>query len=127
MIIKQIASDDDARRFLNSVPYPEFVPDWLPLTTDHSLILGVYSSDLVGAFPLQKHVDCIEIHAAFLPEYRGRFAVDAAHKAFEWIWANTNYKRIIADISDPKIEAVCAALRNGENKQILRGIPWAVL
>ena len=96
------------------MPYPEIVPDWLPINTPISLVLGVYGPELVGAFPLQKYETVIEIHAAFLPSHRGAFAVNAAKQAFEWIWANTRYDKIIAEITEPNAQQY--AIRCGMKK-----------
>ena len=123
-LIRPIEIDFEAINFLNAVPYPETVPHNFPINSKCSLVLGVYSPALVGAFPLQKFKNYIEIHAAFLPRYRGAFAVNSAKQAFEWIWANTNYKRIIADISDPKIEPFaqrCGMVKTGKYYEVYHG------
>jgi len=123
-MIKVIESDQEARDFLNSVPYPEHVPAWLPMNTAKSFVLGVYEGELVGAFPLLKHDDAIEINAAFLPKYRGEYAVKAAKEAFAWIWANTPFRRIIADIEIPHVSrfaAMCGMVRIGHLYEVEHG------
>lgn len=60
--------------------------------------LGVYKdNELVGLFPCNIS-KVILIHVCFLPQYRGEFAVQAAHAAFEWIFTHTDYKTIYAYI-----------------------------
>lgn len=116
--------DKEARDFLNSVPYPERVPEWFNINTPVSFALGVYVEKLVGAFPLLKHENAIEINAAFLPEYRGKFAVDAAKEAFTWIWDNTSFRRIIADIQEPHVARYahrCGMVKKGQLYEVEHG------
>lgn len=123
-MIKVIESDQEAREFLNSVPYPEHVPDWLPINTVRSFVLGVYTDKLVGCFPLIKHDDAIEINVAFLPEHRGEFAVESARQAFEWIWGNTPFRRIIANIKLPHVERFaekCGMVKSGNLYEVEHG------
>lgn len=119
-----IQSDQEARDFLNSVPYPEYVPEDLPLNTAVSFVLGVYTDRLVGTFPMLKHDEAIEINVAFLPSFRGQFAVDAAKCVFRWIWANTPFRRIIADIYDPHVELYaqrCGMVKKGDLYEVEHG------
>ena len=40
------------------------------------------------------------MHSCFKKEYRGKSAVKAAIKAFEWIWANTSYTKIVGTVKE---------------------------
>jgi hypothetical protein len=123
----KLVPDEEARKFLNSVPYPEHVPENLPLNSEHSAIIGIYNPDLVGVFPVQKRGKHLEIHAAFLPKFRGAFAVNSAKQVFEWIWTNTDYRRITADISEPHIQNFaerCGMTKQDKYYEVLR---WADL
>lgn len=123
----KMVPDEEARKFLNSVPYPEVIPENLPLNSEHSMIIGIYNPVLVGAFPVQKHGKHLEIHAAFLPKYRGAFAVNAAKQVFKWLWVNTDYRRITADISEPHIQKFaerCGMIKKDKYYEVSR---WADL
>jgi len=125
LILKQIASDHEAREFLNSVPYPEFWPDWLPVNTPYSLVLGVYDPDLVGAFILQKFKSVIEIHPAFVTSHRGKYAVNAGKMAVQWVWSNTPYQKIIAELTDRRAAVyarLCGFKKHDKYYEVLK---WA--
>lgn len=100
MILKIITDDNECRQFMNSVPYPEYWPETLPAITPVSFVLGVYNPELVGCFPFNIKNGELFIHACFLKEWRGKFAVDALKKAFEWVWENTEFAKISANIGE---------------------------
>lgn len=126
-MIRPIETDFEARTFLNAVPYTEYVPEWMPVISADVFVLGVYEPHLVGCFPLQVQPDGLEIHAAFLPEYRGRFAVEAAKDAFGWIWQNTKHNLIFAEITEPHVAIYavkCGMKRKNDRFEVER---WAAL
>ena len=59
---------------------------------------------IVGLFPCETYPDRIMIHACFLPDYRGEYAVLAAKKAFEWIWNYTGYSKVSAYIEPEHVK-----------------------
>jgi RimJ/RimL family protein N-acetyltransferase len=69
------------------------------------LNLGVFCNDkLVGLFPCESYPDRLMIHACFIPEFRGSFAVDSAKQAFQWVWDNTKYNKISAYIEPEHVK-----------------------
>lgn len=73
---------------------------------------------------MNKCGDEIEIHCACLREYRGRKAVKAAKAAFQWIFANTKYKTIFAEIDHRHVAAfaaMCGMKRNNGRFEVKNG------
>jgi len=60
---------------------------------------------IVGLFPCEAYKDRIIIHACFLPDFRGDFAVKSSKEAFHWIFANTDYNTITAYIEPEHVKA----------------------
>lgn len=102
-MITPITDAADAKWIFDVAGYPEKWPDNLPASSDSHVILGSYCPDLVGCFPVQFHELNAEIHAAFLPAFRGDFAVKESREAFQWIWDNTSYQVIVANIELPHV------------------------
>lgn len=126
-MIVEITDDKVARGFLNSVPYEEHIPEWLPVCTDRTIILGWIDPHLVCCFPFNKYESEIEIHCACLREYRGKRAIKAAHAAFKWIFDNTQYTTIFAEIKHRHVEAfalMCGMNRVNGRFEVRK---WAVL
>lgn len=132
MLLKLITDNEEARNFLNSVPYPEYVPEGFPAITPVSFILGVYvpkmsGLKLVGAFPFNRLNDGLQMHACFLKEYRGKFAVNAAKQAFEWVWSNTLYEKIYGTENTKLTNlfaSMCGAKKNNGMYEVCK---WAIL
>lgn len=126
-MIRPITDPAHVRWIFEAAGYPESWPDNLPALSDSHVILGSYAPDLVGCFPVQFHEDAAEIHAAFLPNHRGHYAVSEARAAFEWVWDNTNYQTIIAEIDLPHVARFaerCGMMRANGRHEVYR---WAVL
>lgn len=126
-MIRPITVTAHAKWIFEAAGYPEQWPDSLPALSDSHVILGSYAPELVGCFPVQFHIEHAEIHAAFLPDYRGNHAVKEAHDAFAWIWDNTSYQTIIAEIDLPHVARFaerCGMMRANGRHEVYR---WAVL
>lgn len=95
-MIRPIKTLDEIRAFMNAVPYPEFVPEDIPLPSDQAMVLGVYDPDLKGCFPLNIEPDRVQIHACFPRQSCGVQAVRAAKEAFVWIFDNLPQSTIYA-------------------------------
>lgn len=91
--IKLMDDDREIRRFLSTY-YNDHIPHNFTVG-DHGFVLGVYAPELVGCFPFVKMVD-IRMNACFMPEFRGKFAVNAGKMAIQWIFDNCNTDRIHA-------------------------------
>lgn len=123
-MIVEITDSAVARDFLNSVPFDEYVPAGFPVCNPTTIILGWHDPDLVCMFPMQIYGDEIEIHCACLREYRGRKAVKAAKAAFKWVFANTKYKTIFAEIDKRHVAAfavACGMKRNNGRFEVKNG------
>lgn len=66
---------------------------------------ATHMGSIVGLFPCETYPDRIMIHACFLPDYRGEFAVYSANEAFDWIWKHTDYSKISAYIEPEHVKA----------------------
>lgn len=127
MILKVITDDNECRQFMNSVPYPEYWPETLPAITPVSFVLGVYNPELVGCFPFNIKNGELFIHACFLKEWRGKFAVGAAKNAFKWIWSNTSFKKIVSEITEKHASrfAISSGMSKKQNRYEV--VKWATL
>ncbi len=127
MIIR-IHSDKVVREFMNSVPYPEQVPETMKICKSNTIVLAWYiRRQITGLFLFQLFKDAIEIHACFKKEFRGNTAVIAARNAFAWIFKNTKYDRIIAEISEPHVQQYaerCGMFRTGDQYEVGK---WEIL
>jgi hypothetical protein len=125
-LIEPILDTSQIRHIFEAGCYPEQWPD-LPAYSTHHLVLGAWVPELVGCFPLNFHIDCTEIHVAFMPEFRGKFAIESAKDAFRWVWDNTSYHVIAADIEDPHVARFaesCGMKFTGTRYEVRK---WAVL
>ena len=102
-MIRPIESKNDCKWIFEAGGYPEKWPGWLEARSDYHVVLGAYAPDLVGCFPVQFWPLAAEIHVAFHPHFRGEFAKKSAQEVFRWVWDNTNYHTIIADIENPHV------------------------
>ena len=124
-MIQRILSSAEAREFLNSVPYPEYVPETLPICCSHTIILGWYVPDLVACFPCQIFGDEIEIHAACNRDIRGANSVVAGTSAIKWIFDKTRFDVIFCEPSSREaahFAILCGMRRSGGRLEIER---WA--
>lgn len=124
-MIRQITDNKLARDFLNSVPFDDYVPEGMEVCNDQTIILGWYDLGLVCCFPCNKHEDNIEIHCACVELYRGKMAINAAHKAFEWIFSNTHYKTIRAMTDHPHVSRFALMCGMKRNNGIFEVQKWA--
>ena len=85
---------------MNSVPYPEYVPEDFPCPSDKAMVLGVFDPDLKGCFPINIEEDRVQIHACFPKENRGQFAINAAKQAFRWVFLNTEFDVIFSKVRE---------------------------
>ena len=77
-------------------------PEWNLIISNrlHYLIAMIDDRD-VGVMCFHPHEDypsSAMMHVSFLPEFRGRAALRGYTDAFSWIFANTEYDRIVAEI-----------------------------
>lgn len=123
-LIARIHDEVIARTFLNSVPFDQFIPDWFPICTDKTVILGWSNPNLIGMFPCNWVGDDLEIHAAFYKQYRGAEAVLAGRSAISWLFDNICVKRIFS-VENSKEHSVYATLcglsRNGKVFEVIHG------
>ena len=87
------------------------------------MVLGWSNPNLIGAFPCNESGDNLEIHAAFLKDYRGKEAVKAGRAAIKWIFENTGYNRVFSvqnTAHTSKYAILCGMTRNGEEFEVLR-------
>lgn len=125
-MIAPITDPGQIKWILGVSGYSQGWPENLPVP-GHSVILGAFTAELVGCFPVQFYFECAEIHVAFHPDYRGEFAVESAKEAFRWVWDNTNYHTIVADIESPHVARYakrCGMKQIGERYEVSK---WAVL
>ena len=121
--ITPIASDVEAALFMNSVPYPEYVPPVMTLTSNRSMVLGCYDPELVGCWPINLWDDCAEFHACFLRGRRGRYAVEQTRAAFLWLFDHSKYDKIISDIEERHVRhfaRACGMSKNGDYYEVYR-------
>jgi hypothetical protein len=126
-MIQEIHDSKLARDFLNSVPFDQYVPEDFPVCNPTTIILGWYDPDLVCCFPCQKLRDVVEIHVACVRGYRGKRAVLAAKEAFKWIFSNTSYDSIVANITlknAKRFAVMCGMRRVNGRFEVTR---WAAL
>ena len=124
-MIQRILSSAEAREFLNSVPYPEYVPETLPLCCDKTIVLGWYSLGLTACFPCQIFGDEVEIHAACARGFRGSKAVFAGVSAIKWIFDKTRFDVVFCEPSSREaahFAHLCGMRRTGVRLEINR---WA--
>jgi len=78
-------------------------PEW-PLVVDSEIFYLMETKDGkdMGVWAFHQWWDGLLIHASLGPECRGRDAVNSAKEAFRWIFENTGYKKIYAEISNEK-------------------------
>lgn len=126
-MIIPITDTGQARQIFAAGRYPDEWPDDMQASGEWHCILGVYVPELVGCFPLNFWLDSVEIHVAFHPHFRGEFAVKSAQEAFRWVWDNTNYHTIIAEIEDPHVARYaerCGMRKVGDHYEVRK---WAIL
>ena len=82
---------------------------WNPVISSKIIYL---TEDNIGLWTFHKHIDGVKIHADMGIKCRGRKAVQSAKSAFKWIFENTSFKKIYAEI--PK-----------ENKPACRIAAWS--
>jgi hypothetical protein len=96
--VNQILNHADVRPWLGLAGGGDL--DISPLVRDRgNYIFGVRdrtSREMLGVFLLLDHLDgTLDWHSAFLPLARGRFAVEAARRAQQWVFANTSFQRLV--------------------------------
>ena len=72
-------------------------------------------SEILGLWSFEKWQDGIRIHADMTPRCRGKQAIESAKRSFNWIWDNTEFKRIYAGIPAKNKSACQIAYRSGMN------------
>lgn len=92
-----------------------------------AIFLGAFSEGLAGVFPVQINGQDGEIHAAFLPGNRGKFAVDSARQAFEILFRDYGLKLIYANITEPHVAEYARRCGMTENNGRFEVSRWAVL
>jgi len=125
-LIKLMVNNQEIFNFLAAY-YNEPVPENIDFTGCHSFVLGVYQEGLIGCFPFNIHDEFLEIHACFKPEYRGKFAVHSAKKAFEWVFSNTCIDLIKTETKErhaSRFAVLSGMRRNGNYYEVSR---WADL
>lgn len=126
-MIKPIHSNDEAREFLNSIPFDEYVPEDVQIILPLTLILGWYDQELLACFPCNIREHEIEVHVACKKEIRGKKAVHACREAIKYIFENTRFDRIVGEPKsrEASINAyLCGMRRNGDMFEVSR---WADL
>lgn len=124
-MIRQITDSAEAREFLNSVPFDEYVPEGFPVCNPLTLILGWYETELLACWPCFIKGDELEMHACCSSEFRGKRAVHACKNAIEWIFSNTPFETVVVY---PKIKHgtayayMCGFRRNGDRLEVMK---WA--
>ncbi len=102
----QPISDILALSFMSQFPEMTSEPEWLQVCEwagkgKKTPLLNLAVVDyglIVGLFPCEVGKDDISIHACFQHEYRGRYALEAGRDVLDWIWANTDFDKVIAYI-----------------------------
>ena len=103
--------------------HPDVWPGWsenAPTDTplpDILYLLALDNNDIAGVFNFNTLYEGVEVHAGFLPKYRGQFAVDAAKAMFDWIYSNTDYTAIYSSISIHRPEVMKYASLTGMVKE----------
>lgn len=124
-MIQRMFASEEVRQFLNTVPYPEYVPETLPICCDKTIILGWYAPVLIACFPCQIFGDEVEIHAACNRSLRGRKAVFAGVSAIKWIFDKTRFDVVFCEPSSREaahFAHLCGMRRKGSRLEINR---WA--
>lgn len=126
MIIR-IHSDKVVREFMNSVPYPEHVPEKLSLCNRHTIILGWFENNqLMGCFLFNKINRELQAHPCCRKDFRGKKAVAAGKKALKWIFENTRYSKVFATFTEEKhvcfFAAQCGMTRAGDRYEVKKWV-----
>lgn len=115
-MIRQIKDNNIASKFLNSVPLDQNIPEGMLVVTNNTVILGWFDLNLKACFPCNIWKDMIEIHAAIPQEFRGKQAVIAGKKALEWLFENTDAKKVFSVYKNKQASTyatLCGLNRNG--------------
>lgn len=99
----EITDNETVRQFFNALPYPEHWPEGLDAIAAGNRFFGAYNPDLIGIFWLQPHGLEAEAHVGFVKSCRGLAAKEAAGKFSQWVFENTDYHTIYAEILDPHV------------------------
>ena len=70
----------------------------LPFTPQVYYLMEVDKGEDLGVWAYEPHEGDLRGHAAMGPKCRGRDAIRSLKESFDWIWRNTDCRRIIADI-----------------------------
>jgi hypothetical protein len=85
--------------------------DMTPVVADRRNVLLMAEH---GGLIFEHQLDGIfEVHAQFLPEGRGRHAVQAATEAVSWMFANTECQKVVTRVPDGNVAASALARRVG--------------
>jgi hypothetical protein len=102
-LIAPITDNETVRRFFNALPYPEHWPEGLDAIAAGNRFFGVYNPSLIGVFWLQPRGMEAEAHVGFVKECRGPEAKDAAERFSRWVFENTEYHTIFAEVIEPHV------------------------
>jgi|SRR5579872_80790 len=89
--------------------------DWVPIENDAVFYLLVKDGEeVLGVFTLVPHnAICWEVHTCFLPSAWGPRIKDAGRGGHEWIFANTECRRITTEVPEYNRIALRYAKQNG--------------
>ncbi len=126
-MIRQIHSNDEAREFLNSIPFDEFISEHMQIIGKSTLVLGWYEPELLACFPCNIREQEIEIHAACKKEIRGKTAVNAGREAIQHIFNTTRFNRVVSEPNSreaARFACLCGMHKVGKRYEVMR---WADL
>jgi RimJ/RimL family protein N-acetyltransferase len=117
-MIKSIVSHNDI--------YPFISDDYSPLATDYEPIIddSIYwlliknSGVLCGLFMIHQSngITC-ELHTCVLPECRGSKTTLYTKKLFDWIFENTQFKKVITHVPSFNSAALLLAEKSGMTRE----------
>lgn len=119
MHIRLLFDHGEVRDFLRDNGYPEEIPEWFPAVHFFGFTVGVYQDgELVAVYPLTIIEGVLSINVCIKPEWRGEYAGKASRAVIRWIFKNTGYSSIYANITLPHVERhalACGFKRLSEN------------
>lgn len=77
----------------------------VPITSENFYLMENNGKKDLGLWALHKHKDGVMIHADMGLKCRGRKAIESAKNAFKWIFTNTHFKKIYAEIPNENLPA----------------------
>lgn len=83
---------------------------WQPIISNKIIYL---TEDNVGIWSFHKYRDGVKIHADMGVKCRGKKAIESAKSAFQWIFKNTEFKKIYAEIPIQNKPACHVAVYSG--------------